>query len=104
MSEDKDIFNWTNVNPDGNKPNANDVLRDIREEKERARKREIQRIKREVQKFNWNKHKSTIYDALYNAINTIKNKKQVITKQISSKYYRDFLRYSEALEELEKIK
>ena len=48
-------------------------------------------------------HKDTLLDALYNAINTIKNKKEVISEDLSKKYYRDFLRYNKTLEELRKI-
>jgi len=60
----------------------------------------IKRVKISTEKIFIEDHKDTLLDALYNAINTIKNKKEVISEDLSKKYYRDFLRYNKTLEEL----
>jgi len=45
-------------------------------------------------------NKRTLRDALHNAINTIKNKKEVKENVVTSKYYNDHLSYNETLNAL----
>lgn len=63
----------------------------------------IQKLHISKEKIFIESNKDTLLDALYNVINTIKNKKEVISQDLSKKYYRDYLKYNKTLKELQKI-
>ena len=49
------------------------------------------------------RNKDTIFKALFNVENTIKNKPEVIAKDFSKQYYRDYLKYGYVITELKEL-
>ena len=50
-----------------------------------------------------NRNQDVLFKALFNVRNTIKNKKEVIAKDFSKTYYRDYLKYSYVITEMKEL-